>query len=59
MQSLGHAKQSAADALKTASKIVIQKIAELTGNLIGNKIAEKNTKSLKKFATEQLRDSYK
>ena len=36
-----YAKQSAADALKTASKRPIQKIAEGTGDLIGNKIADK------------------
>ena len=35
------AKQYTADALKTASKIEIQKAAEVTGDLIGNKIADK------------------
>ena len=35
-----HAKQSATDALKTASKRKIQKPAEATGDLIGNKIAD-------------------
>ena len=35
---LHHAKQSATDAFKTASKR-IQKTAEATGDLIGNKIA--------------------
>ena len=39
-----HAKQSAADALKTTSKIVIQKTAGATGDLIGNKVADKITK---------------
>ena len=38
--SLDHAKQSATDALKTASKRVIQKTPEATGDLIGNKIVE-------------------
>ena len=38
---LDHAKQSARDAFKTSSKRVIQKSAEATGNLIGNKIADK------------------
>ena len=38
---LDHAKQSATDPLKTASKIQIHKTAEATGNLIGNKIADK------------------
>ena len=41
---LDHPKQSARDALKTSSKSVIQKTAEATGDLIGNKIADKNTK---------------
>ena len=31
------------DAAKTASKIVVKKIAETTGDLIGNKIADKIT----------------
>ena len=31
------------DAAKTASKRVVQKTAEATENLIGNKIADKNT----------------
>ena len=35
------AKKSATDAIKTASKRVIQKTAEATGDLIGNKIAVK------------------
>ena len=33
-----HAKQSATDPFKTASKKAIQQTAEATGNLIGNKI---------------------
>ena len=40
---LDHAKKSATDALKTSSKRVIQKIAEATGDLIGNNIANKIT----------------
>ena len=36
---LDHAKQSATDAFKNASKRVIQKTAEPAGDLIGNKIA--------------------
>ena len=35
-----HAKQSATDAYKTASKTVIQKIAESIGDLIDNKITD-------------------
>ena len=38
---LDHAKQSATDVFKTASKRAIQKTAEATGDLIGNKIASK------------------
>ena len=37
---LDHAKQPETDALKTTSKRVIQKTAEATGALIGNKIAD-------------------
>ena len=39
----GHAKQSAADAFKTASKRVTQKTAATTVDLTGNKIADKTT----------------
>ena len=39
-----HAKQSATDALKTASKRVIQKTAETTSDLNGNKIGDSITK---------------
>ena len=35
------AKKSTADTIRTASKRAIQKTAEATGNLIGNKIADK------------------
>ena len=42
---LDYAKQSATDALKTSSKRVIQKAEEATGDLIGNKIANKITKA--------------
>ena len=41
---LDHAKQSATDAIKTESKWAIQKIEEATGDLIGNKIADKITR---------------
>ena len=41
---LDHAKQSATDPLKTASKRVIQKTAEATGDLIGTKRADKVSK---------------
>ena len=36
-------KKSTIDAIKTASKRAIQKTEEITGNLIGNKIADKTT----------------
>ena len=42
------AKKSTTDALKTASKRAIQKTAEATGALIGNKIADKITSISKK-----------
>ena len=42
------AKKSATDAIKTASKRAIQKTAEATGDLIGNKIADKTTRVFKK-----------
>ena len=40
---LDHTKISATDAFKTSSRMVIQKAAEATGYLIGNKIANKIT----------------
>ena len=45
---LDTAKTSTTDAIKTASKRAIQKNAEATGNLIGNKIADKITSISKK-----------
>ena len=43
------AKKSITDAIKTASKRAIQKIAETTGDLFGNKIVDKITSvSIKK-----------
>ena len=54
-------KKSTTDAIKTASKRVIQKTAEATGNLIANKIADKITSvstelHLKKSAKELPND---
>ena len=46
------AKKSTTDALKTASKRAIQKTAEATGALIGNKIADKITSISKKPVKE-------
>ena len=45
---LDSAKKSTTDAIKTASKRPIQKTAEATGDLIGNKIADKITNISKK-----------
>ena len=45
---LHSAKQSTTDVIKTASKRAIQKTAEATGDLIGNKIADKITSVSKK-----------
>ena len=39
---LDRAKQSATDELKTSSKRIIQKTKEANGDLIGNKIADRN-----------------
>ena len=43
------AKKFATDAIKTASKRAIQKTTEATGDLIGNKIADKITSVSKKI----------
>ena len=45
---LDSAKKSTTDAIKTVSKRVIQKTAEATGDLIGNKTADKITSVSKK-----------
>ena len=47
---LHSAKKSTVDAIKTASKRAILKTAEATGDLIGNKIADKITSVSKKYA---------
>ena len=47
------AKKSTTEAIKTASKIAIQKTAEATGVLVGNKIADKIT-SVSKKSTKKL-----
>ena len=44
---MNYAKQSATDALKTTSKRATRKTAEMTGDLICNKIADKITKVLR------------
>ena len=50
------AKKSTTDAIKTASKRAIQKIAEATGDLIGNKIADKTTIVSKKSSSNNNDD---
>ena len=55
---LDSTKKSITDAIKTASKRVIQKTAEATGDLISNKIAHKITslsKSLNELHSVELR----
>ena len=49
---LDSAKKSTTDAIKTASKRAITETAEVTGDLIGNKIADKITSASKKPAKE-------
>ena len=49
---LDSATKSTTDVIETASKRVIQKTAEATGDLIGNKIADKITSVSKKSAME-------
>ena len=54
---LGSAKKARTDAIKTDPKRAIQKSAEATGNLIGNKISDKITnisKSPKEFYSKEL-----
>ena len=50
---LDSAKKSTTDAIKTASKRAIQKIAEVASDLIGNKIADKITSVSKKSKKPQ------
>ena len=51
------AKKSTTDAIKAASKRAIQKTAEATGDLIGNKIAVKITSVSKKNSTTELHNN--
>ena len=50
------AKKSTTDGIKTASKRAIQKTAEATGDLIGNKIADKITSFQKKSSRYSQND---
>ena len=51
------AKKSTTDAIKTASKRAIRKIAEATNDLIGNKIADKVTSVSKKKSSKELHNN--
>ena len=51
---LDSAKKSTTDPIKTDSKKAVQKTAEATGDLIGNKIADKITSVSKKKSTTEL-----
>ena len=53
---LDSAKKPTADAIKTASKRAIQKTVEATGDLIGNKVADKTT-SVSKKSTKELHNN--
>ena len=50
------AKKSTTDAIKTASKRAVQKTAVATGDLIGNKIADKITSVSKKSPKKSQND---
>ena len=52
-KTLGSARNSTTDAIKFASKRAIQKIAEATGDLIGNKTPDKITSVSKKSKKPQ------
>ena len=51
---LDSVKKCTTDAIKTTSKRAIQKTAEATGDLIGNKIADKITSFSKKKSTKEF-----
>ena len=51
---LDSAKKSATNVIKTTSKRAIQKTAKTTGDLIGNKIADKIT-NISKISSAELR----
>ena len=50
-------KKSATDAIKTLSKRAIQKSAEATADLFGNKIADKITSASKKSHNEEIQSN--
>ena len=49
---IDHAKQSATDALKTASNRALEKVAEVNGDLIGNKTVDRITRVSKTSPTK-------
>ena len=51
---LNYARKSATDAFETASKRAIQKTAEATGDLVGNKIADRITEISKNSEQNNL-----
>ena len=51
------AKKSATDAIKTTSKRAIQKTAEATGDLVGNKIYNKITSASKKSHNAEIQSN--
>ena len=57
---IDHAKQSATDALKTASNRALEKVAEVNGDLIGNKTVDRITRvskaSPKKYSETVIKD---
>ena len=56
-QKLLNIAKSTADGIKTASKRAIQKTAKGTGDLIGNKIADKRTTLSRKKSTKELHNN--
>ena len=59
-QKLFHsAKKSTTDAIKTASKRAIQKTAEATSDIIGNKTADKITKVSKEYHSKTSQNTLK
>ena len=51
------AKKSVTDAIKTDSERAIQKTAEATGDLVGNKIADKITSASKRSRNEEIKSN--
>ena len=54
---LDSAKRSTTDVINTASKRAMQKTAEATGDLIGNKTADKTTSVSNKKSTKELQNN--